>query len=89
MEENRILAEFVPNTCTDLLQFIDLSVNKAVKEHLHNHFRSWCSEQVQVKLQAGEKLKNITLDLRMSIMKELSGRWIVSARDHIHHTPKS
>ena len=79
---------FVPNNCTDLLQPIDLSVNKAVKEHLRQHFRSWCSEQVQVKLQAGEELENITLDLRMSVMKELSGRWIVSACDHICSHPE-
>ena len=43
---------------------------------------------MQVKLQAGEELENITLDLRMSVMKELSGRWIVSACDHIRSHPE-
>ena len=83
LEENKILTVFVPNNCTDLLQPIDLSVNKSVKEHLRRCFQSWYSEQVQEKLQSGEELENITIDLRMSVMKELSAHWIVSACDHI------
>ena len=59
MEENKLLTVYVPSNCTDLLQPLDLSVNKAVKEHLRHHFRSWYSEQVKEKLEAGEEVGNI------------------------------
>ena len=88
VEENKILTVFVPSNCTDLLQPLDLSVNKAVKERLRQHFRSWYSEQVKEKLQVGEEIENITVDLRMSVMKELGARWIVSACDHIRSHPE-
>lgn len=34
LEENHLIPVLVPNNCTDLLQPIDLSVNKRIKDHL-------------------------------------------------------
>ena len=41
MEENKILTVYVPSNCKDLLQPLDLSVNKAIKEHLRQTFCLW------------------------------------------------
>ena len=38
LSKNNILTVTVPSNCTDLLQPLDLSVNKPLKNHLRRHF---------------------------------------------------
>ena len=42
--ENNIMSVLVPSNCTDVLQPLDLSVNKPLKDHLRSKFQSWYSE---------------------------------------------
>ena len=44
--ENNIISAIVPNNCTNVLQPLDLSVNKSLKDHLRSKFQLWHSEQV-------------------------------------------
>ena len=55
--KNNIITVFVPSNCTDLLQPIDLSVNKPFKDHLRAKFQSWYSEKVATQLEAGRTQK--------------------------------
>lgn len=59
----------VPPNCTDRLQPLDISVNKAVKEHLRKQFNNWYSSQVSKQINNGAKLQPI--DLSMSVVKPL------------------
>ena len=43
-----------PRNCTDLLQPLDLSVNKPFKDHLRHKFQSWYADQVFKELQEGK-----------------------------------
>lgn len=81
LEENNILVVSVPANCTDRLQPMDLSVNKAVKEFMRGKFRDWYSEQVQEQL--NEENEVTPVDLKMSTMKPLGARWLVSLHDYI------
>ena len=69
------------------MQPIDLSVNKPFKDHLRKCFGEWYSQQVSVKLEAGVPVDKITVDTRMSIIKNVSAEWLVSAFDYIQSHP--
>ena len=81
--ENNILSVIVPSNCTDLLQPLDLSVNKTLKDHLRRSFQSWYSDQVSKQLQEGIEPEDIKVDTKLSIMKPLGTRWITSAYDYL------
>ena len=80
LEESNILVS-VPANCTNRLQPMDLSINKSVKEFMRGKFRDWYSKQVQQQLSAGKEITPV--DLKMSIMKPLGARWLVSLYDYI------
>ena len=42
--ENDIISVHAPSNCTDLLQPLDLCLNKPLKDHLRSKFQSWYSE---------------------------------------------
>ena len=80
--ENNVLSVIVPSNCTDLLQPLDLSVNKPLKDPLRRSFQSWYSEQVSKQLEEGKEPEDVKVDTRLSIMKPLSAKWITSAYDN-------
>ena len=81
LEENDIHVVSVPANCTDRLQPMDLSVNKSVKEFMRSKFREWYSDRVQDQL--NEESEITPVDLKMSTMKPLGARWLVSLYDYI------
>ena len=83
LNKNNIISVIVPPNCTDLLQPLDLAVNKPFKNHLRQSFQSWYSNQVSSQLQEGKKPDEVTIDTRLSIMKPLGVKWITSAYDYI------
>ena len=42
--ENDIISVHAPSNCTDLLQPLELCLNKPLKDHLRSKFQSWYSE---------------------------------------------
>lgn len=81
LEENNIHVVKVPANCTDRLQPMDLSVNKSVKEFMHSKFQQWYASEVEKQLDQG--IERAPVDLRMSIMKPLGARWLVSLHDYL------
>ena len=76
-----------PNT-TDLLQPMDISVNKPAKDYL----TFWYSREVTKQLdgQELEDLEDIAIqpiDLSMPVMKEVSARWLVDIVGRISDNP--
>ena len=85
LEENNIYVVSVPANCTDRLQPMDLSVNKSAKDFMRSKFRDWYAAQVQQHLHEGEDTAPV--DLRMSTMKPLGARWLVSLYDYLKEQP--
>ena len=81
LDQYRINVTLIPPNCTDRLQPLDLSINKAAKDFLRGQFREWYALQVcsQIKGETGTK----PVDLRLSIIKPLCAKWIVSMYEHI------
>ena len=58
------------------LQPLNLSVNKPLKR---SKFQSWYSDQVSKQVDGGKQPEDIEVDMKLSVMKLLSARWIISA----------
>ena len=69
LEENNINFVIIPANCTDRLQPLDLSFNKAAKIFLHSRFQDWFAQQVAAQ-KRGEK-PDEPVDLCLSMMKPL------------------
>jgi len=67
------------NCCTDRLQPLDLSVNKAVKCYLSDKFLIWYAFKVKKQLDRGNTAKNIIVDMKLSVIKEVSAGWLEAA----------
>ena len=70
-----------PNT-TDLLQPMDIAVNKPAKEYLKRQFDQWHSEQVMKQLE-GQDIDDLEMvelqpiDLGLPALKEIGAKWLV------------
>ena len=83
LEENGIVYVTIPNGCTDKLQPLDVSVNKSAKSYLREKFSTWYAEQVNLQLSGGKQASEVQVDMRLSVMKELSAKWLVGLYDHL------
>ena len=87
LEENSVRVVIIPANCTDRLQPLDLSVNKAAKEFLRTQFSNWYADQICNQLCQGVKpVKSV--DLRLSIVKPLGTRWMIALYDYFKSKPE-
>lgn len=87
LEERDIIRVLVPGNCTDILQPLDLSTNKALKSKMSSYFSEWYGKEVSKQMAGGTPPDTGHIDMRMSVLKEHSCKWLVSAYDHIRSHP--
>ena len=83
LEENDIVYVTIPNGCTDKLQPLDVSVNRSAKSYLRDKFSTWYVEQVNLQLSGGKQASDVQVDMRLSVMKELSAKWLEGLYDRL------
>ena len=91
LEDHHIHVDIVPANCTDRLQPLDVSVNKAAKDFLQRKFQDWYANQVclQIQRQQHQETKSLQpVDLQMNIVKPLGARWIVSLFEYLNTKPE-
>ena len=76
----------VPANCTDRLQPLDVSVNKAAKEYLRRQFQDWYSEQISKQLHKTNAIAPV--DLKLSIVKPLGAKWMMGLYDYMKSKPE-
>ena len=75
----------LPANCTDRLQPLDLSVNKAAKDFLRSQFQNWYAKELHSLLQG--QAEAIPIDLKLSIVKPLNASWIDSLFKYFKSNP--
>ena len=84
LDNNNINVLLIPPNCTDRLQPLDISVNKAAKEFLRGKFQKWYAQEVCSQFQSGERTP---VDLRMSVVKPLGLQWMIGLHDYLKSKP--
>ena len=77
LETHHLLTAVVPANCTDKLQPLDVSANKAAKEFLRRQFHEWYSEQISSQLWRDERTTIQPIDLLMGVVKPIGAKWMV------------
>ena len=57
LDDKNIHVVFIPANCTDKLQPLDLSVNKAAKYFLRSEFQNWYAQEICSQLQRRSREK--------------------------------
>ena len=85
LDDNYINVTLVPANCTDRLQPLDLSVNKAAKEYLRGEFQTWYAKQISQQVQGySEK----PVDLRLTAVKSLGAKLLKGLYDYLKAKPE-
>ncbi|ELT89410.1 hypothetical protein CAPTEDRAFT_208943 [Capitella teleta] len=77
--EHNIRLVYVPPNCTGELQLLDLSGNADFKSVLKAQFVEWYADKVANSLAAGEDLSQLKVDLRLSTLKPVHAKWVITA----------
>jgi len=93
LEDNNLHVCLLPPNTTDLLQPMDLTVNKPAKSFLKKEFSEWYSNELLQQLRAHRRvsLNQIELnpiDLGMPALKELGAQWLVKMAQYIEDNPQ-
>ena len=88
LEEKDIFVCKLPLNSTDILQPMDLFVNKLVKDYLRKEFSNWYSNEVSQQLNNSEDLQLQPVKLSLSSLKTIGAKWLVGMVDYIQDNPK-
>ena len=76
----------VPPNCTDHLQPLDVSVNRAAKQFLRKKFENWYADQITAQKDVGKEIEPV--DMKMSIVKPVSAKWMIDLYDYFRSHPQ-
>ena len=85
LEKYHIHLVLIPPGCTDRLQPMDVSINRAAKAFLERQFQDWYAQQVMENMKSAEQLAPVNLS---SIeMIHVGSKWFVQMFEHISDNP--
>ena len=93
LEANNVHVCLLPANTTDLLQPMDIAVNKPAKDFLRKEFQQWYSEHVMKQLE-GQDISDIEtaeirpIDLGLPALKEIGAKWLVDMASYISDNPQ-
>lgn len=92
LEDHNIHICLLPANTTDLLQPMDISVNKPAKDFLKWQFNQWYTDQVMKQLEGRdndlEAAEIQPIEMRMPLMKEISAKWLVDMAEYLSDNPQ-
>ena len=81
LKDNHILVNKVPANMTHLFQPLDLTVN-----YTKQKFSDWFTRQINTGLENGQELDDIEIDYRLSVLKPLHAKWLISFYNYMSTT---
>ena len=91
LEDHNIHICLLPANTTDLLQPMDISVNKPAKDFLKRQFNQWYTDQVMKQLEGrGNSLEAAEIqpiEMGKPLMKENSTKWLVDMAEYLCNNP--
>ena len=69
-----------------LFQPLDLTVNKAAKNYTKQKFSDWFTCQINAGLENGQELDDIEIEYRLSVLKPLHAKWLISFYNYMTTT---
>ena len=74
----------------DQLQPLDLhvSVNNPAKDFLKRKFGQWYSDKVTEQISSGKCSAEVSVNMKLTVMKEVGASWLVSLYNYIHNNPQ-
>ena len=91
LDDHNIHHCLLPANTTDLLQPLDISVNKPAKQFLKNKFEQWYADQIMQQIQGRRDVGEVELnpiDLSLPCLKELGAQWLVEMAEYISDNPQ-
>ena len=89
LEQHNIQSVLVPANCTDRLQPLDISVNKAAKAFLHSQFETWYANELSQQISESTSKGEVEMvDMSTPRMKCIGGQWLVKLFDHLSNNPR-
>ena len=83
IEENNGKMTPVPANMTNVVQPLDLAVNRSCKSFLRNHSQDWYSNEIRKQMEKRLASHEIKVDVRISVRKPLHASWIMKFYDHV------
>ena len=91
LESNNIQVALLPANATDLLQPMDIAVNKPAKDFLKRRFEQWYSDEVTKQLEGVEDIESVEVqpvDMCSAAMKVLTAKWLVEMGEYLSENPQ-
>ena len=86
LSDNHISFVMIPVNCTDKLQPLDIAINR-LKNELKRSFQSWYADKVRKQLEE-VSISRVTIDVGLTVVKNPSANWNISAWQSIQHRPQ-
>ena len=86
LESQNIHTCLLPPNTTDLLQPLDLSVNKAVKDFLRQCFEEWYSKEVTKQFDTDQSAIE-PVNLGLPVLHALGAKWLVDMSEFFSSNP--
>ena len=91
LEEHNIHVCLLPPNTTDLLQPLDIAINKPAKDYLKRRFEEWYGSEVTKQLHGISDIESAVIqpvDQSTGAIKEQSAKWLVDMAEHIADNPQ-
>ena len=84
--ENGLVHVHVPPNLTHKFQPLDINFNGVAKSFLKDRFQKWYREEIQKQTNDGKGVYKVDIDTRLSKMKSIHARWIISLYDKLRNS---